>query len=160
MQPREHAGRFPLLQASMGGRQRDAQLARHVPPGDSGHQHKVDRPKARPVVHARTAAARVEGSAGSNGSIASHNPSLTWRIDSATLHLPVAVCRTGDPEVAADFCAETFAAALDGVRRFDPERGPAVAWLYGIPTASSGGCGNGGRSTREPVGAWAWSACS
>jgi RNA polymerase sigma-70 factor (ECF subfamily) len=40
--------------------------------------------------------------------------------------------RTHDPEVAADLCAETFAAALDGAHRFDPARGPAVAWLYGI----------------------------
>src|SRR5918999_2592186 len=40
--------------------------------------------------------------------------------------------RTGDAELAADLCAETFAAALAGARRFDPERGPAVAWLYGI----------------------------
>src|SRR5918997_6420778 len=40
--------------------------------------------------------------------------------------------RTGDAELAADLCAETFAAALDGLRRFDRERGPAVAWLYGI----------------------------
>jgi RNA polymerase sigma factor (sigma-70 family) len=42
------------------------------------------------------------------------------------------VRRTGNAELAADLCAETFAAALDGLRRFDPERGPAVAWLYGI----------------------------
>ena len=42
------------------------------------------------------------------------------------------VRRTGDAELAADLCAETFAAALDGLRRFDPARGPAVAWLYGI----------------------------
>jgi RNA polymerase sigma factor (sigma-70 family) len=42
------------------------------------------------------------------------------------------VRRTRDPELAADLCAETFAAALDGARRFDPARGPAVAWLYGI----------------------------
>ena len=42
------------------------------------------------------------------------------------------VRRTGDAELAADLCAETFAAALDGVHRFDPRRGPAVAWLYGI----------------------------
>src|SRR5918998_3676562 len=41
--------------------------------------------------------------------------------------------RTGDPELAADLCAETFAAALDGAHRFRPDRGPAVAWLYGIP---------------------------
>lgn len=40
--------------------------------------------------------------------------------------------RTGDAELAADLTAETFAAALDGVRRFDPRRGPAAAWLYGI----------------------------
>src|SRR3954463_12764798 len=42
------------------------------------------------------------------------------------------VRRTRDPELAADLCAETFAAALAGAHRFRPERGPAVAWLYGI----------------------------
>jgi RNA polymerase sigma-70 factor (ECF subfamily) len=40
--------------------------------------------------------------------------------------------RTREPELAADLTAETFAAALDGCHRFRPERGPAVAWLYGI----------------------------
>ncbi len=40
--------------------------------------------------------------------------------------------RSRDAEVAADLTAETFAAALDGCRRFDPERGPAIGWLYGI----------------------------
>ena len=40
--------------------------------------------------------------------------------------------RTGDAESAADLTAETFAAALAGRRRYTPERGPAVAWLYGI----------------------------
>lgn len=40
--------------------------------------------------------------------------------------------RVRDPEVAADLTAETFAAALAGARRFDPERGSALAWLYGI----------------------------
>ena len=40
--------------------------------------------------------------------------------------------RTRDPETAADLTAETFAAALDGVRRFDARRGSAVMWLYGI----------------------------
>lgn len=39
---------------------------------------------------------------------------------------------TGDPEVAADLTAETFAAALIGRRRYDPERGAPVTWLYGI----------------------------
>jgi RNA polymerase sigma-70 factor, ECF subfamily len=42
------------------------------------------------------------------------------------------VRRTRQAELAADLTAETFAAALDGLRRFDARRGPAVAWLYGI----------------------------
>lgn len=40
--------------------------------------------------------------------------------------------RVRDAEVAADLTAETFAAALEGRRRYAPERGPAAAWLYGI----------------------------
>lgn len=42
------------------------------------------------------------------------------------------VRRTRNAELAADLTAETFAAALDGAHRYRPERGPAVAWLYGI----------------------------
>jgi RNA polymerase sigma factor (sigma-70 family) len=40
--------------------------------------------------------------------------------------------RTQHREIAADLCAEVFAAALEGAGRFDPERGPARAWLFGI----------------------------
>jgi RNA polymerase sigma-70 factor (ECF subfamily) len=40
--------------------------------------------------------------------------------------------RTGQPEVAADLAAETFAAALVSVRRYRPGPAPAAAWLYGI----------------------------
>lgn len=40
--------------------------------------------------------------------------------------------RVRSAEVAADLCAETFAAALAGVDRFDPRRGNASQWLYGI----------------------------
>ena len=40
--------------------------------------------------------------------------------------------RTRDPEASADLAAETFAAALHGRRRFDPAKGPASAWLFGI----------------------------
>src|SRR3954454_25397774 len=42
------------------------------------------------------------------------------------------VRRTGDAEAAADLLAETFAAALSGLDRFDPARGDAAGWLYGI----------------------------
>ena len=40
--------------------------------------------------------------------------------------------RVRDAELAADLTAETFAAALDGRRRYAPARGPAAGWLYGI----------------------------
>ncbi|CAA9527831.1 MAG: hypothetical protein AVDCRST_MAG13-3895 [uncultured Solirubrobacteraceae bacterium] len=40
--------------------------------------------------------------------------------------------RAGSPELAADLTAETFAAALQGARRFRPGGPPAVAWLFGI----------------------------
>jgi RNA polymerase sigma-70 factor (ECF subfamily) len=40
--------------------------------------------------------------------------------------------RTSDPETAADLTAETFAAALTGLRSFRPERGAPIAWLFGI----------------------------
>ena len=42
------------------------------------------------------------------------------------------VRRTGDPELAADLTAESFACALEGVRRFDARRGSALNWLFGI----------------------------
>ena len=40
--------------------------------------------------------------------------------------------RVDSPEVAADLTAETFAAALASRDRFDPARGEAGAWLFGI----------------------------
>ena len=42
------------------------------------------------------------------------------------------LARVGEPEVAADLTAETFAAALASSHRFRPRREPATAWLFGI----------------------------
>jgi RNA polymerase sigma-70 factor (ECF subfamily) len=53
--------------------------------------------------------------------------------------------RTGDAEVTADLVAETFAAALTSVKGFDPDRGPAVAWLYGIARNQLGSAQRRGR---------------
>lgn len=39
---------------------------------------------------------------------------------------------TGRAELAADLAAETFACALESVGEFDPERGRADQWLFGI----------------------------
>jgi RNA polymerase sigma factor (sigma-70 family) len=40
--------------------------------------------------------------------------------------------RTGNPEVAADLTAETFASAIVAKRRFRPGSSPAAAWLFTI----------------------------
>jgi RNA polymerase sigma factor (sigma-70 family) len=40
--------------------------------------------------------------------------------------------QTGNRELAADLSAEVFAAALQSAARYDPEKGPALAWLLGI----------------------------
>lgn len=40
--------------------------------------------------------------------------------------------RTGDPEVAADLTAETFASAITAKHRFRPDGPPAAAWLFTI----------------------------
>lgn len=40
--------------------------------------------------------------------------------------------RTRDRDVASDLAAETFAAALVGVERYNPNRGEPRQWLYGI----------------------------
>jgi RNA polymerase sigma-70 factor (ECF subfamily) len=40
--------------------------------------------------------------------------------------------QTGNQEVAADLAAETFAVAFESVARYDPGRGNARGWLFGI----------------------------
>lgn len=40
--------------------------------------------------------------------------------------------RVGDPDAAGDVVAATFLAATESADRFDPRRGEAAGWLYGI----------------------------
>ncbi|MEO8967276.1 MAG: RNA polymerase sigma factor [Solirubrobacteraceae bacterium] len=40
--------------------------------------------------------------------------------------------RVGSPEAALDLTAETFAAVLGGVGRYEPGEAPAASWLFGI----------------------------
>jgi RNA polymerase sigma-70 factor (ECF subfamily) len=40
--------------------------------------------------------------------------------------------RTATSDIAADLCAETFAAALGSLQRFDATQGTGIGWLYGI----------------------------
>ena len=54
--------------------------------------------------------------------------------------------RTGDPELAADLMAETFAAALLGARRFRRRPEPALAWLFAIARNKLADHGRRGRA--------------
>jgi RNA polymerase sigma factor (sigma-70 family) len=40
--------------------------------------------------------------------------------------------QTGNQDIALDLTSETFAAALESVGRYDPRRGEARGWLFGI----------------------------
>ena len=40
--------------------------------------------------------------------------------------------RVSDPHLAADLTADVFLAALDSAHTYDADRGPVVAWLYGV----------------------------
>ncbi len=42
--------------------------------------------------------------------------------------------RTGDPQIAADLTAETFASAISAQGRYEPTGAPALAWLFTIAT--------------------------
>ena len=39
---------------------------------------------------------------------------------------------TGKPDLAADLTAETFACALESIGSYDPAKGRADQWLFGI----------------------------
>ena len=49
--------------------------------------------------------------------------------------LRYALFRTRRPELAADICAEVFAAALEKHDRFDPARGAARSWLFTLASS-------------------------
>jgi RNA polymerase sigma factor (sigma-70 family) len=40
--------------------------------------------------------------------------------------------RTSDPQIAADLTADTFVAAIRSFGTFDPRRGSARAWIFGV----------------------------
>lgn len=67
---------------------------------------------------------------------------------------------TGNRELAADLCAEVFAAALTAARRYRPQRGSVAAWLLGIARnklAESRRRGRIEESARRRLGVEPWS---
>ena len=68
--------------------------------------------------------------------------------------------RTRNAELAADLTAETFAAALVARARFDPGRGSASAWLFGIALHKLARVERARRPSGVHAGGWAWSGSS
>src|SRR5271166_6395594 len=52
-----------------------------------------------------------------------------------TAVLAYVMSRTRRPELAADICAEVFAAALERPDRYDPSRGAARSWLFSMASS-------------------------
>jgi RNA polymerase sigma-70 factor (ECF subfamily) len=59
--------------------------------------------------------------------------------------------RSGNAELAADLTSEVFAAALLASRRFDPARGAANSWLYGIVAHKLASAGRRGEARAPPA---------
>jgi RNA polymerase sigma factor (sigma-70 family) len=81
----------------------------------------------------RTAALRPAGEAGarsaSEGAAAEFERLYRANVTAITAYF---ARRTADPQVVADLTADTFITAITGFGSFDPARGTARAWVFGI----------------------------
>ena len=64
------------------------------------------------------------------------------------------VRRFDSPEDVADFVANVFLEVLGSADRFDPRRGTAVAWLYGVAGNVAAGMYRRQARTAKPSGSW------
>ena len=71
------------------------------------------------------------------------------------LMLSYFLARVGDPEVAGDLTAETFAAVSRLLHRFRPRKEPASAWLFGI-ARNTLAMSRRGRVEARARRRWAW----
>jgi RNA polymerase sigma factor (sigma-70 family) len=74
------------------------------------------------------AAAASEQTAGS-GAATEFERLYRANVDAVTAYF---ARRTADPQLVADLTADTFVAVITGFQSFDPRKGTARAWLFGI----------------------------
>jgi RNA polymerase sigma-70 factor (ECF subfamily) len=76
----------------------------------------------------RPAAAASEQTVGS-GAATEFERLYRANVDAVTAYF---ARRTADPQLVADLTADTFVAVISGFQSFDPRKGTARAWLFGI----------------------------
>jgi RNA polymerase sigma factor (sigma-70 family) len=76
----------------------------------------------------RPAAGAREGTAG-EGAIAEFERVYRANVEAVTSYF---ARRSADPQVVADLTADTFVTAITGFASFDPGKGTARAWVFGI----------------------------
>jgi RNA polymerase sigma factor (sigma-70 family) len=81
----------------------------------------------------KTAGTRPEAEAGKqgagSGAAAEFERLYRANVDAVTAYF---ARRTADPQLVADLTADTFVAVITGFESFDPRKGTARAWLFGI----------------------------
>jgi RNA polymerase sigma factor (sigma-70 family) len=82
------------------------------------------RPEATPGRQAAGAGPREEG-----GAATEFERLYRANVDAVTAYF---ARRTADPQQVADLTADTFVAVITGFESFDPRKGTARAWLFGI----------------------------
>jgi RNA polymerase sigma factor (sigma-70 family) len=80
----------------------------------------------------KTAGSRLRAAGGQtagNGAAAEFERLYRANVDAVTAYF---ARHTADPQVVADLTADTFVAVITGFESFDPRKGTARAWLFGI----------------------------
>jgi RNA polymerase sigma-70 factor (ECF subfamily) len=67
--------------------------------------------------------------AGTGGAVSEFERLYRGNVDAVTAYF---ARRTADPQTVADLTADTFVAAITSIATFDPGRGTARAWVFGI----------------------------
>jgi RNA polymerase sigma factor (sigma-70 family) len=74
-------------------------------------------------------AGRAAGQSADDGAIGAFERLYRANVDAVTAYF---ARRSADPHVVADLTADTFVAVISGFESFDPRKGTARAWVFGI----------------------------
>src|SRR3984957_21313140 len=90
---------------------------------------RADQNGIQPVGHGRSALNLAGIDSGSGSGLVEFEQVYRGEVDVVTAYF---ARRCAEPQIVADLTSETFVRAAGGFGRFDPGRGSARAWLFGI----------------------------